>query len=68
MRLYKLAIEINADNEVSYFAGYIDYSKTMQEGMTHTTVITAEQFHDMLQQAENNATQPMDNDDNDSDE
>lgn len=65
MRLYKLAIEINADSEVSYFAGYIDDSKP---GNTHTTVITAEQFHDMLEQAENNATQPMDNDDSDSDE
>lgn len=65
MRLYKLAININADNEVSYFAGYIDDSKP---GNTHTTVITAEQFHGLLEQAESNATPPMDNDDSDSDE
>lgn len=64
-RLRELSININIDGDVSYFAVYTDDSKP---GNTHTTVITAEQFHDLLEQAESNATPPMDNDDSDSDE
>lgn len=53
-RLSKLTAFISLDDEVYYAAVYQNSA-----GHTHVTVVTADEFHDLLLEAQNNAPQPM---------